>query len=118
MAMNKREAERLADAERAARTNRALRWSDYETAPDLPIPEEGHTQGWDYNAWTYTVTPAWSESTAHGNGEHSAVRYGPQNGRALYSTRRRALCALRRAMEENFATRLAEIDEAILQEEA
>jgi hypothetical protein len=119
MAMTKTEQQQLAAARESARLCRALRWSDYGTTPDLPIPRTGYTEGWTFNAYTARVERAWSERNAHGSGPYPTngkQRYGVQGGLALFSSRLRALAALRRMVELDAARKLSTLDEQIEQE--
>lgn len=120
MAMTKAERAAFDAAQADARIARALRWSE-PTEPDLPIPTEGATSGWAF--WPPTmpdvrqVEQAWSERTAHGYGvQRTPWRSGSQNGVPLYSTRLRALLALRGAYERVFAHVLDGIDAEIAKE--
>lgn len=120
MAMNRKEQAQLEAAEQAARLNRALRWSDYEEGPDIPAPEGGtgaHTQGWAFNARREdaTVYEAWSQSWRHGSGRYDPDAHGggSQGSIDLYSTKARALGALRRELERRAAETLARVDDEI-----
>ncbi|EOU3063366.1 TPA: hypothetical protein ACQQX6_004305 [Yersinia enterocolitica] len=118
MAMNKKE---LADFERLkneSQVNRALRWSDYCELKDVPPPSSqstgmDRTQGYTFNAHNSVVTPMWSTSISHGT---IGSKNGSQRGIALYSTRKKALMALRRELERLFAEKLAYVDNEIQKE--
>ena len=122
MAMNKREQAEYEQALREVAIMRALRWSDGAEGPDVPRPENGHTEGWLYNehAREPNVYEAWSEPTAHGTGKHLGKDRpsATQGARRLYSTRTRALKALRAALEREYAETLAKIDAQIAAETA
>ena len=118
MAMNKREKQALADAQQAAKVHRALRWSfpassvlRWETERDLDPPtwqsNVKHVLGWDLNL--HRILSGYGPSpTLTG-----AVFKAWSSSRTLYSTRLRALRALRCELEQWAAERLAAIDDAI-----
>jgi len=119
MAMNKKEREQLDATIREAQVNKALRWSDYEVEPDLSpppysyAPEEKITNGWSFNAHNGRVYQTWSESSSHGDGWRVVGEkntYGSQRGISQYSTKEKALKALRVKLENNFAKALADVD--------
>ena len=121
MAMNKKERDALETAQREARINRALRWSDYTTKRDVLPPDSYRelSKGWDarfYKGCDDPLRPvhkACSSSVYHGVGwEKTSI----QQPKLLYSTRLKALQAQRAMAERVFAEMLAEIDEAIEQE--
>ena len=105
---------RVVDVGRAAlHVVRALRWTDGETMRDVPKPRgEGITTGWSYNRHPAGAMPMWSGSVTHGHG-HDSTKSGLPQGKALYSTKLRALRALRRSVEIDCARKLAAIDEQI-----
>ena len=117
MAMNKKEQAQLQEAIDAAVINRALRWSDYEIHPDIPVPvyEEGFVNGWSFNSHTGIAYKSWSSSVLHGNSHVSSVRppHASQKGIKQYSSQSLALKAMRRDMEKRFAHRLASVDQMI-----
>ena len=128
MAMNKKEQAAFEALLDEAARNRALRWSDYCEEPDMPVPSNGdYANGWSFNTYNGTVYPTWSSCIVHGNRrEGQAVDdktrrelhlVGSQNGIRQYSTEARALKALRRAMERDFAKKLAAIDSQIVQKD-
>lgn len=112
MAMNKAEKAQLEEALRQAAFRR--------TGPverDLPPPEYAtgdYTQGWDINLHTGTAFEAWSGVVSHGTGKAPTPgkRYSSasQNPCRLYSTKAKALAALRYLIEERAATDLRNID--------
>ena len=116
MAMTKKERAEFDAAIQRAETLAALRWTG-PVSRDVPIPESGYSQGWDYNEHSTRVWLAWSSLASHGDGEapkqYDAYRSASQNGRSLFSTRARALAALRHAIESTTATRLLNIDRQI-----
>lgn len=121
--MTKKERERLEAAERSAKELRALRWSDYPDTPDIEPPSGflSFVNGWFYNPYIGAgdgprAYPAWTEGGRHGTGhriEGGPRSGGQQGGTRLYSTKLRALWALRRNLERNFARILANVDEMI-----
>jgi len=98
---------------REALIAQALRW----TAPveaDVPPPargEGGLKTGYMYNVYSAVVEVACSTSISHAVG--STTKATVQRPRALYSTRERALRALRAELERDCAKRLAAVDSAI-----
>ena len=99
----------------------ALRWSDdTDLLPDVPPPSIMYppelTTGWVFNTYTRTVEVACSSAISHTVGQTDRVR--SQGPRSLYSTRIRALLALRSALEHEFAAALAKIDALIEQQES
>lgn len=131
MAMTKKEQaemDRLRDARDFAR---ALRWPEYAEPTKIPVPDGPfgfHTQGWDFRVQRAVemagrphrsaddlVIEAWSESNAHGMGQHITGfgRSASQGGIELYETRADALRALRLDVTERFARVLATIDAEI-----
>ena len=108
-----KKAQRVVDVGRSAlHIVRALRWTDAETMRDVPKPRgQGITTGWSYNPHTRVAMPMWSESSTHGHGHER--KSGSHQGIALFSTKLRALRALRRAVEVDCARKLAAIDEQI-----
>lgn len=105
------------------KTDAALRWTD-PVEPDLAVPKTGFTQGWSINVYTFIqgrhigdcVHEAWSESTRNGWGKRFAegqLQSAAQGGTRLYSTRIRAMKALRHAAEQKTAERLRQLDSLI-----
>ncbi len=84
--------------------------------PDIPPPTEqlARTEGWTYNPNSMEVRQAWSESEFHGydkpQGFSNPSYCGPIS---LYSTRVRALRALRYEIELQTIEKLQTIDDAI-----
>jgi hypothetical protein len=90
----------------------ALRFTDADEEPDIPAPEWGkETTGWAFNRYSLIVTQGWSASTCHGDGP-ARVKNGcaSQGSVPLYSTKLRALRALRRNLERLCAEQLRAID--------
>ena len=113
MAMTKKEQAAMQAAIDRAEALAALRWTA-PVAPDVPIPEPGgaFVTGWTYNEYAREVRPAWSSSVSHGTSTEPG-RHGTQGPLALYSTRTRALQALRHALELQAAAKLLAVDRAI-----
>ena len=91
-----------------------------DVPPDIPPPKGGDTtRGFLFfgvGSRPY-VCEAWSTSTVHGTGDpNAAKRVGDHGAAHLYSTRALALCALRRAIEDDSAKQLLAIDRLIEQE--
>lgn len=104
-----------AAAERA-RIAQALRWTT-PTAPDVPPPTgAGLSEGWTYILSQARVAIACSSATAQGIGRSDRTTW--RGAIWLYSSRLRALQALRHAVELRVAKELAEIDRAIEDEQA
>jgi hypothetical protein len=95
----------------------ALAWRRTEKVErDVPPPEGvGLTRGWDARAWNgqYRVDKACSSSVSHGDGWE---RTTSQGAHSLYSTRERALRAVRYQIEQQCAETLAKIDAEIAKE--
>jgi hypothetical protein len=111
--MRKTKAATLAEqqATERARISAALHWSDdSDIAPDVPPPERWNelTTGWTFNSYGRRVEVACSSSVYHAVGRTDKTT--AQRPLSLYSTRERALRALRVALEREFATELAKID--------
>lgn len=105
------EAEARAAAEQAAREAAALRWTDdSDIAPDVAPPDRYDvlSEGYYIIVSARRVVIACSSSVAHGIGR--ADKTNSRDSIWLYSTRERALRALRCAMEREFAAELAKID--------
>lgn len=121
MAMNKKEQAEMADMRRELAEARALRYTP-RVEPDLPAPRPltgEKISGWDFNSYSFEVKQAWSESFAHGNGPARDRRMTASQGAVpLYSTKLRALKAMRNEMERKAARDQAEVDALIEQEAA
>lgn len=115
MAMNKKEKEAFSELKREALLNKSLRWTDGDDSPDLPRPSnyDSYVNGWSINLYRGAVYKSWSSSVFHGDG-HVADGIRPKSashkGIAQYSTKVKALIALRRKLELSFASSLADID--------
>ena len=121
MAMTKKEREHMDHLRMLA----ALRWTA-SVLPDVPPPKTGtkfdsFSSGWTYNVSGMWVKPAWSSTISHGIGashpepQRCSSSQGAMN---LYSSKLRALRALRHAVERDAAIKLRRIDMLIEDEEA
>lgn len=109
-------AEEQARAASAARIRAALRWTDdTDIGPDVPPPAlwEPLTTGWVFNTPYRSVDVACSSFILHAVGRTDKTT--SQNPIALFSTRGRALRALRVALEREFAAELAKVDQMLEQ---
>lgn len=70
-------------------------------------------QGWDFNAYTKHVYPAWSSSIYHGDGEYNPKGRASQNPRELFSTKEKASQAMFNEIKLKHAKELAETMEKI-----
>ncbi len=118
MAMNKREKEQLENAIRLMMINRSLRWSDYSADKDVAAPEDyrEYVNGWSINTYTMRVYKTWSSAIYHGDGwvlDGERPSHASQNPIIQYSSKEKALQALRHCMEMKFAEALYEIDKKI-----
>lgn len=112
MAMNKSEKEMV----EALKTDLALRHTK-KVASDLDPPSSGPKllKGWLFNAHDRgEVVPACTSCVSHSYGQSNEAR--SQGSRRLFSTRLRALQALRWEMEQSAATKLRRIDRMIEEE--
>lgn len=98
-------------AKEAAQIRTALRWTDdTDIAPDVlpPTSRDELTTGWTFNAHSRRVDVACSSVISHAIGRTDKTT--AQQPIRLFSTRVRALRALRVALEREFAAELAKID--------
>ena len=116
MAMTKKERADMNAAIDRAETRVALRWT-WPVERDVMPPERGgYTEGWDFNAYSMLVWQGWSSSVSHGkgpapiDGRHYS---GSQNSRRMFSTKEKALQAMRHEMEMKFAADLRKVDRQI-----
>ena len=122
--MTKKERQAYDTAILRAETLAALRWTSDMSRDVLP-PEsaysaEEYLKGWDINSYTMSVRAAWTGSVHHGDGhsiENMRHGHGSQGSKRLYSTRLRALQALRYALTMQAAQQLLAIDKEIAKEE-
>ena len=113
MVMSKREKEIFDEALLKIEITKALHWTK-EIEPDIPIPKKDITTGWLYELHHKKVFEAWSSSNNHGDMPYLSnydIKY--KKGVALFSTKSRALLALRHAIEMQAAIDMMEIDECI-----
>jgi hypothetical protein len=119
MKLSKTQQRILAARQDAERIRVALCWTEDAGGPDIPPPEgygDELTRGYVFNAYTDRVDVACSSGGAHAIGRTDKTT--SQRPIPLYSTRRRALLALRNAVEQECAERLARIDAQIEAERA
>lgn len=119
MAMTKKERAEFDAAIKQAQVLGALHFTA-KVAPDMPIPKSGTVKGWMYRfarGWSSSscVEPSCSTHTAHGFGQN--VRTTSQHGMPQYSTKMRALKALRNEMEQEYAEQLRKVDLQIAAEQ-
>lgn len=111
MSMNKKEQAEFAAAKKAVIVARALNWRE-PVLPDVDIPKAGgRTQGFTYNTHSATIMYAISSSVSHATGwSEFPAKTSSQRPLSMYSTKLRALKALRHAVEKECAEKLANID--------
>ena len=117
MAMTKAEKAKVEEL----KTELALRWTTDDVSPDVPPPPAfgGYSQGWTFNAYNLEAYEAWSSSLHHGRGKAPKTEKERRNISAtqrpieLYSTRERALRAMRRTIEREAAKKLRSVDALI-----
>ena len=116
MAMTKKEQAAMQAAIDRADTLAALRWTG-PVERDVSVPLKGYSEGWDYNAHSQRVWVGWSGQVAHGQGpapKDGQRHYnGSQNSRRMFSTKARALAAMRHEMEQKAAGDLMNVDRQI-----
>ena len=115
MAMTKKEQAAMQAAIDRAETLAALRWTG-PVERDVGVPLQGYSEGWDYNAPSGRVWFGWSDRVAHGDGkapEAGKYRSGSQGSRRMFSTKAKALAAMRHEMEQRAAAALLKVDREI-----
>ena len=115
MAMTKKEQAAMQAAIDRAETLAALRWT-WPVERDVDVPLHGYSEGWDYNAHSMRVWQGWSDRVAHGEGkapEAGKYRSGRQGSRRMFSTKSRALAAMRHEVEQKSAADLMRVDRRI-----
>lgn len=115
MAMTKKEQAAMQAAIDLAETLAALRWT-WPVERDVNVPLQGYSEGWDYNAHSQRVWQGWSDRAAHGEGkapEAGKYRSGRQGSLRMFSTKARALAAMRHEMEQKAAADLMKVDRQI-----
>lgn len=99
-----------------AETLAALRWTG-PVERDVEVPLRGYSEGWDYNAHSMRVWQGWSGQVVHGTGpapkEGGRHYNGSQGSRRMYSTKAKALAAMRHEMEQQAAANLLKVDRQI-----
>lgn len=115
MAMTKAEKAQMKEAIDRADLLAALRWTE-KVEKDICPPDSGskYSEGWDCNDFTGDVFEGWSTSVTHGQGkppsDGNRHASGSQKSRWLFSTKEKALKAVRHRLEMQFAQRLMVID--------
>ncbi len=118
MAMTKKEKAEMNAAIYKAELLAALRWTQ-AVEKDVPPPDKfgEYTQGWEYNAYSQRVYEAWSGTTNNGTGKAPVsgceIYSALQNKVWLYSTKEKAIAAMRNEIEVQCAKKLLEYDRAI-----
>lgn len=108
MAMTKKERAEFDAALERVRLLGALRWT-MEVKPDVFPPRDNSlATGFMFNAYDMRIEPACSSSCFHSIGRSDKTT--TQNPRSLYSTRTRALMAMRNKVELESAEKLKKID--------
>jgi hypothetical protein len=98
---------------------KAFRWTPPVPRTVLAPKRAGElTTGWDFNAYSERVYPAWSGVGGHGEGSAPGQHtIGWQETRDLFATKRQALMGMRHELEKQFALTLARIDKQIQEAE-
>lgn len=116
MAMTKKEQAAMQAAIDRAETLAALRWTG-PVERDVGVPLQGYSEGWDYNAHSMRVWTGWSCQVVHGQGpapkEGERHYNGSQGARRMFSTKAKALAAMRHEMEQKAAADLLKVDRQI-----
>ena len=95
----------------------ALRWTS-PVEPDVEPPGcAGYSEGWRFNEHTRVVEIGWSTGVSNGFGPapkgEGRRSSGSHHSTRLYSTKARALAAMRHVLERKYATELMSVDRAI-----
>ena len=119
--MSKKERAEFDAALLKAETFGALRWtSPVERDVRPPTGSMNYSEGWDFNEYSKKVWFGWSSAVAHGNGaapnERADHRSGSQPSRALFSTKTKALAAMRHELELMAAADLLKVDKMIAED--
>ena len=111
--------EYIQDVRNDAAIKAALRWTEMVAFDVLP-PAEGVAKGWGCNvSLSYgRVEKAYSKSWSNGSGWDENRGIGNQGKRSLFSTKLKALMAMRHGMELECAKVLAAVDLQIENEKA
>jgi hypothetical protein len=110
-------AEQAAEQDKRDREYVALRWTNSsDVLPDVlpPVGWNELTTGWVFNVYSRRIDVACSSIINHAVGRTDKTT--AQQPIRMYSTRERALRALRVALEYEFAAELARIDALLLAE--
>lgn len=119
MAMTKKEREEMEALKKELRLAKALRWTE-KIEPDVEPPSVNYmndldlAKGWLFNSYSGSIVKACSSSVSHNYGSDDGTT--SKGARRLYSTKLRAMRALRNAVERECARKLAEIDRYIEEE--
>jgi len=122
MAMTKKERAEMDAAIERAELLAALRWTA-PVQPDVAPPQSGggYTEGWVFNAYSSTVQLEWSGSVLHGSGpaprDGKRASCASQRSQWMYSTKAKALAAMRHEVERESARKLLAIDKRLRDEE-
>ena len=120
--MTKSEQELMGPMRAQLREACALGFSRYRVPERMPIPDQGHVNGWDFSVYSGRPVPCATGRSSHHYDTHIVDGQksppGRQSGLRLFTTRRDALIALRLAKEKEFAKTLADIDDDIEAEHA
>lgn len=113
--MTKKERQYVSDLQNELLIAKALRFTN-PVPPDIEPPDAfGELRkGWLFNVYSMVVVKACTSSVFHSYGNDSKT--DAQGSLHLYSTKLRALMALRNSMEKDYATRLARVDRMIEEE--
>jgi len=107
--LSKKKQDELLREQHEARIRAALHWTEAAEGPDVLPPERvrGIATGYLFNAYTNRVDVACTGSVSHAFG--STDETTTQGARRLFSTRLRALLALRNAVEWECAERHSDL---------
>lgn len=111
--LSKKKQAELLRLERESRIRAALHWTEVAEGPDVQ-PPTGFNElatGYMFNVYSLRVDSACSSAASHAIGRTDKTT--SQRSLALFSTRLRALRALRNAAERRCAEQLADIDRMI-----
>ena len=121
MAISKKERAEFDAALLKAETFGALRWTS-PVQRDVKPPTANYSEGWDFSEHSKKVWLGWSTSVSHGEGpapkEGESRRFGSQNSRSMFSTKAKALAAMRHEIERMAAADLLSVDKMIAGVEA
>jgi hypothetical protein len=119
MAMNKKEQAEFEAAKKAVIVARALNWSEPVARDVFPSSSSaGDVRGFTFNTYSNEVLYALSGAVGHATSDDKfPVKTSRQNSISMFSTKLRALKALRHSAEKECAERLAKIDMQIQAEQ-